>query len=189
MIGHVVVLLGFHHRPDLVLSTMATQFHFWHKPHLYNQSCSCLIWFSSQSVPDLIDYDSSISLLAQISLVQLVTSFSYLVFITHYTRSNWSQQFSIVFIIEYTYTIGHIVVLSGFHHKLHWSVGLDNPVSVSTQTRPIRLITSLFGLVFVTDHTQLNQTQQLSFLFGIDHICTIGHVIVLLGFCHRSYPL
>ena len=117
-ISHVVVLSGFHHRPNLTLLIMAVQFHFWHRPHLYNQSRSYPILFSSQSAPNLISHDSSVSFLVQISPIRMVTSLSCLVFSTHYTRFNQSRQFSIVFRVECTYIIGHVIVLSGFHKNI-----------------------------------------------------------------------
>ena len=40
-------------------------------------------------------------------------------------------------------------------------------------------------MVFIIDRTQLDRSRQFSFGFGIDQTNTIGHVIVLSGFCHR----
>ena len=61
MISHIIVLSGLHHRPNTVRSVTATQFHFWHRPHLYYHSRNCLVWFLSKSTPNLIDHNSSIS--------------------------------------------------------------------------------------------------------------------------------
>ena len=94
-------------------------FVFRRKTHLYNQSRIYPIWFSSQLVLDSIDHDSSISFVSQIAPVLMVTSLSCLVFVTTCNRSDRSRQFGIVFKVECTYTINRVVVLSGFHHRLH----------------------------------------------------------------------
>ena len=116
MIDHVVVLFGFHHKPNPVRSIMTTQFLFRCRPHLYDQSHSCPIWFSSQSTPDLICHKSRVSFSMQIALVQSGTLLSCLVFLTNCTQSNSSSQFSFDFNIDQIYTINHVIVLFGFFH-------------------------------------------------------------------------
>ena len=94
-------------------------FRFQHRLHLYDKSHRCPIQFLSQSTLDSISHYNLVSFSMQIAPVRQVTSLSYLLFIIGYTRSNRSQQFSIIFNIEHTCTIGHVVTLSGFHHKPH----------------------------------------------------------------------
>lgn len=60
------------------------------RTNLYDQSHCYPIQFSSQIVSDLIEHDSSISFLTQMCPVPLVTSLSYLIFITNHTCSNRS---------------------------------------------------------------------------------------------------
>ena len=43
-------------------------------------------------------------------------------------------------------------------------------------------------IIFVKKYTQLYRSQQLNFIFGIDHINTISHDVVLYGF-HHSWHL
>ena len=119
MIGHVVVLFGFCHRPDSVRSFMIAQFHFQRRPYLYDQSRSYIIRFSSQLTLDLIVHETFVSFSDKTIIVQSVTILFYLVFVFDDTQFNRSRQFSFVFGIEYTYTISHVIVLSCFHHRPH----------------------------------------------------------------------
>ena len=80
-ISHVIVLSSFHHKSRLVWLVMITQFHFRHRPHLYDQSHQCRVWFLLQTTPGQIDLDSSVSILAWATLIWLVMSLSHLVFI------------------------------------------------------------------------------------------------------------
>ena len=74
-------------------------------------------------------------------------------------------------------------------HTTPDQIGLDNSVSISPQTKLIRSITSLSYLVFITKHTQFDQSRQLSFTFSIDRICTISHIFLLYGFHHNQHPI
>ena len=95
------------------------QFQFQCRIDLYDWLCRCPLWFSSQTVPDLIGHESSVSSSTQTASIQSIMSLSYLVFVTFTTRSHQSQQFSIVFYVNYFYTSGHFIVLSSFCQRLH----------------------------------------------------------------------
>lgn len=101
----------FCHRQHLFRLDKVAQFGFPCKPYQYDQSCHCPVWFLSQLTPSLIGHYSSVSFLAYIELVRSVTFFSYLAFIIDYNRFYWSQQLSIIFGVDCTCTIGHIIVL------------------------------------------------------------------------------
>ena len=51
MIGHVVVLFGFHHRPHLVLLDMVAQFNFGRTTRLYDRSYHCPVWSLQHTTP------------------------------------------------------------------------------------------------------------------------------------------
>ena len=93
---------------------MTTQFCFKRRSHLQNQSHSYPMLFSSQSAPDSISYESSVSFSMYTTPISSITSLSCLVFIIHSTRLDQSQNFSIVFDVDHTCTIDHIIALSGF---------------------------------------------------------------------------
>lgn len=118
-IGHDIVLSSFGIKVYPIQLVMTTQFHFRHRPHLYDPSHPCPMWFSLQYAPSLIGHDISKSFSAQTAPVQLVTSLSSLVFITDCIQSYMSRQFSFGFGVDQTYTINHSVVLSSFHHRPH----------------------------------------------------------------------
>ena len=84
-INHVIVLSCFRQISHLVRSVIVAQFCFRHRPHLYDQSRHCYLWFSSQLPHGLIGHDNS----------------------------------ALLFDVDPTYTIDHVVVLSGFRHRLH----------------------------------------------------------------------
>ena len=69
------------------------------------------------------------------------------------------------------------------------SVGTNSLILVLTQTKPIQSVTSLFLLVFVTDRVPSNQSQLLSFVFSVDHICMISHIVVLFGLHQSGHPI
>ena len=97
---------------------MITHFHFLRRPNMEDRSHrSCLVL--SQTVPDSIGPNSLVQFSMQTALVRSVRLLSYLVFITDRTRSNRLQQFNFAFSINHNNTIGHIVVLFSFRHKLH----------------------------------------------------------------------
>ena len=87
--------------------------------HLYDRSHYCPIWFSSQSELGQIGDNNFVSYLAQIASIRLVTQLSYLIFIIISNQSNWSQKFRIIFSIDCTCAIDHVVILSTFHHRPH----------------------------------------------------------------------
>ena len=43
-----------------------------------------------------------------------------MVFVTYRTQFDLSKQFYIIFGMDPTYTIGHIIVLFDFRYRLHW---------------------------------------------------------------------
>ena len=55
---------------------------------------------------------------------------------------------------------------------------------VCEKTRPIQSVTSLSNVILVIDHTQFDWSQ-LSFIFNLDRIYMIDHVIVLFNFHHK----
>ena len=117
MIDHVIVLFGFCHRLGHVRLVMESQICFRHSPHLYNQSCNCPIWFSSQSVLDLIGHDCSISFSTQTVTVRSVTTVQF----SFQRRShlyNESHSYPIWFLSQSTLD----------------SISHDSSVSFSTQT-------------------------------------------------------
>ena len=118
-ISYVVDLFGLHHISYLIQLVTVAQFHFRCRLHLYDQSYTCSIWFSSHSTLDPISHDSFILFSTQIVPIQTVTSLSYLVFVTYYNRSDRSRQFSIISGVERTCTISHVVVLSSFYYRSH----------------------------------------------------------------------
>ena len=136
LIDHAVVLSCFNHRLHPVRSIMTTLFRFQHRLHLFDRSCRCPVWFSSQTTVGLIDHENPISFLSQIAPIQLITLLFCLVFLTNHTRSDRFRQFSFsfgidrtqsdrsrqlsfIFGIDYTCMIDHVAVLSGFHHRPH----------------------------------------------------------------------
>ena len=68
-------------------------------------------------------------------------------------------------------------------------IGPDSSILILALPRPIWSVTSLFYLVFIADHTQFDLWQQLNFVFCIDHIYKINHIVVLFGFCHNQHPI
>lgn len=98
MIGYNVVLYAFHGRPHPIRSIMIVQILFRCRLHLYDQSYRCFVWSSTQTIPYPISHGSSIMILAQTAPIQSVMSQSY-----------------IIFVIDLTCTIIHIIFLSYFH--------------------------------------------------------------------------
>lgn len=141
MIGHVVILSGFRYRPYLVQLVMVAQFHFWHKPHLHDQSRCFLVWFSSQTTLGRIGLNSSILVSTQTQPIQLITSLSYPIFIIDHTQFDQSQELNFVFSIDHICIIGH-----------------DHSVSFLAYTIFLRAVTSLSYLVFVKDCTWSDQS-------------------------------
>ena len=89
-ISHVVVLSDFCHSWNSIRSVNVTQFHFWHKLHLYNQLRHCPIWFSSQLALDPIGHNNLVSFLVYTTPVQAITLLSNLILIIDDTQSDWS---------------------------------------------------------------------------------------------------
>ena len=119
-IGHIIILSGFYHKLHPIQLVMTTQFCFYHRSHLCNQSCCSFVWFSSLTTPVWIGPNSSISILALTIPIRSVMLLPCLVFIIDCTRSDRSQQLSFVFSIDHTCIICHSIVLSGFHHRSYY---------------------------------------------------------------------
>ena len=115
MFGHIIVLSCFLHKQHPVRSITITQFSFCCRSRLFDLSCP--VWFLSHIIPSLIGRDNLISFLAYTTPIWLIMSLSYLVFIINYTLSDWSWKFSIIFDVDYTYTIDHVIVMSSFHNR------------------------------------------------------------------------
>ena len=118
MINLVIVLSGFHHRPQIVRWVLTVPIQFQHRPDLYDRSHHCLIKFLSQMTLDSIGLDNLVSFSMQTVVIQSITSLSCLIFITDHTWPDRPQQLSFDFGTNQTYVIGHVVVLSGFCHRL-----------------------------------------------------------------------
>lgn len=69
------------------------------------------------------------------------------------------------------------------------SIGHDSLVPISTWTTPVQSISSLSCLVFIMDHTLLDQSWKFTFDFDIDRTCMISLVVVLYHFHHKLYPI
>ena len=69
---------------------MTTHVCFQRRPHLYDQSRSCLIWFSSQLALDPIGHNNLVSFLVYTTPVQAITLLSNLILIIDDTQSDWS---------------------------------------------------------------------------------------------------
>ena len=117
--SHIVVLSRIHHILYLVRLVKTIQYHFTSRTHLYDQSCHCLVWFSSQTVPGQIGSDNLLSISAQTRPIRSVMSLSYLVFVIDCTRFNQSRQLSFNFGVDHICMISHIVILYGFRHSQH----------------------------------------------------------------------
>ena len=73
-ISHIVVLYDFHHNQHPIQLVTIVQYHFQHRPHLYDRSCHCPVWFLSQKTPGSINHDRSISFSMYTASLRLVTS-------------------------------------------------------------------------------------------------------------------
>ena len=98
--SYVVVLLGIHHRLHLVWLVTTVQYCFTSRTHLYDQSCHCLVCFSSQTTHSQIGPNSLVFIIDRIRFYQL-------------------QQLNFNFNVNRIYTISHVVFLSGFRHNQH----------------------------------------------------------------------
>ena len=172
MINHVVVLTGFYSRSYAVRSATTTQFCFRRRSHLYDQSHSCPISFSSKWTLDLIGHVVLSDFHHILHPIRFVTKVQY-----HFQSGmhlyNWSRCCPIQFSSQTTLSL----------------IGHDSLVSFSTQNTPTQSVMSLSCLVFVTYHTRFNRSQQFSFNFCVDQTFMINHIILLLSFIHRSCPI
>ena len=167
-INHVIVLSGFHHKWHTTRQVLIIKFRFRRRPNLYNMSHCCHVLCSSQTEPGLIGHYNSVSFSMWTTSVRLVIQLSYLVFITISTQSNQSQKFSIVFIIDCTCMISHIIIISCIRHKRHPIQSVKTSlVSFLDQNAPIRSIMSLSYLVFITKCSQLDRCRLFSINFSI----------------------
>ena len=89
--------------------------------------------------------------------IQLVMSFFCSIFITDYTRFDRSRKFRIIFGIEHTYMIDHIIVLSSIYHMIPNLISHDSSVLFFTYNVFVQSIISLSYLVFITNCTRSNR--------------------------------
>ena len=150
-INHIVVLSSLHHRSSTIKIDMIFLFHFWRSAYLYDWSRRCLVSLSSLKTHCPISLESSILYYVKITLVWLVMSLSYLLFVMDTILFDQSWQFrsdfgvvaplrlvislsclvfvvdwyfSFIFNMERTCMIGHVVILSYLRHWLYsvWSI-------------------------------------------------------------------
>ena len=86
---------------------------------LYDRSCRFHVSSSSYTTHCLIRLNSPISYSTKITPLRPVTSLSCLVFMIDHIMSDQSWQFSLEFNEDYTYTISHIIFLSGLSRGLY----------------------------------------------------------------------
>lgn len=108
-IGHIVILSSSHHRPYPVRQVPIIQFCFRHRSDLCDPSHQCIVWFLLKTVPYLISHNSSVSFFMQTCSIRSITQLAYLFFVTIDTRFDRSRQFSMVFYVDHTYIIGHVL--------------------------------------------------------------------------------
>ena len=108
-------------------------------------------------------------ILAQITLIRVVTFMSCLVCIINRTLSNQARQFSFVSYIERAYMIGHVVVLSHFCHRVH----------------TIQSILK-FSIAFYGDHTY--KIDQVVVLFVFHNILNPAQSVMKIQFRFRHRP-
>ena len=160
---------------------MIVQYCFRCRTHLEDRSSHCLVYFSKQTTPNQIGPNSLVLISAYTRPIRLITLLSYPIFIIDHTGFDRSQQLSFVFSVDHIYTISHLVVLSGFRHSQH---PIRSVTSVLYHFRCRWSVKSLSCLVFTTNWTRFNQSQQLNFDFSVDRIYRISNIVVLYVFHH-----
>lgn len=108
-IGHIVILSSSHHRPYPIRQVPIIQFCFRRRSDLCDPSHQCIVQFLLKTVPYLISHNSSVSFFTQTCSIRSITQLAYLFFVTIDTRFDRSRQFSMVFYIDHTYIIGHVL--------------------------------------------------------------------------------
>lgn len=98
---------------------MVALFHFLSISHLYDQSRCCFIWFSSQTAPGRLVMVVQFHIQCRPCLYDQSCSCS-IWFLPQQAPNPIGHNSSIFFSgVNHTYMIGHVVVLSGIHPKLH----------------------------------------------------------------------
>ena len=139
MISHIVVLFGFRYRLQPIRSVTIIHYHLWRRLHLYNRSRHCSIQFSSQTILDQIGPDS----LVQIFNIDQTYMICHVVqFVTYRAQSDRSCHCSVQFSSQ--------IALD--------PIGRESSVSFLSQNTPVRSVTSLSYLVFITDNTRSDQS-------------------------------
>ena len=116
MINHAIVPFVLHHIPYLIRSIMIVQFHFLRRVDLYDWLGHYLVSYSSYIAHSPINLYSLVSYSTNITLVRLIMSLSYLLFMIGHIISNRLWWFSFDFLIDCTYTITHII-MSSLRHR------------------------------------------------------------------------
>ena len=160
---------------------------FWLRPHLYDWSHYYLFYFHRRPHP-----------VRQVSTIQ---------FHFRHRKSLYGQSrhYPIWFLLQIRPDRSITIAQFHFQHRKHLydqscsvliqfssqstfnPIGHNSSILFSTYTTPVRAITSLSYPVLIMEGILSNWSQQLSFIFNIDHTCTISHIVVLSGFHHRSY--
>ena len=102
MIDHIIILFRLHRRPHTIRSVFTVQYFIMRRPHLHDRSPCFPISSLSQTTHCPIGLNNLISYSIEITTIQLVTLFSYL-----------------LFMIDHNCTISHIIVLSILHRRLY----------------------------------------------------------------------
>ena len=104
--------------PDLIGPDSSVQFLAQITPMLSVKSLSYL-FFLSQTTPGQIGPQSSVSVSNQTRTIRSITLLFCLVFVIDYTQSDRSQQLIMIFGINCTYMINHVIVMFSFHERTH----------------------------------------------------------------------
>lgn len=115
--------------------------------------------------------------------MQFIKSLSCLVFIIDWILSNQTWQFKFIFDVEWTYTIGNVIVLSCFYHIPH-TIRSDLIVQYHIQwishlyDRSHRCF--VYFLWYITSYP-------INYDFRVDNTCKINHIVVLSSIRYRRY--
>ena len=128
MISHVNVLSSFHHRPILPDQSQQSSF-------IFGTNCTCIIGH----VVLLSCFHHRQHLVLSITIVQYHfwgrlhpyywSRHCSVSFFIDRTLLDQSQLYSFIFSIDYTYTIGQVVVMSGSRHRHADLIGHDSSLS------------------------------------------------------------
>lgn len=89
--------------------------------------------------------------------------------------------------VNHTYTIGHVFVLSDFHHRLHTAKQVSTVEFRFWRRQDLYDWSRCYPIGFYHRRTWFNQSQQLIFIFGVDRIYKISHVVFIYIFRHSRH--